>query len=791
MSFLLEDFGTVFTITRKVRHACIPNSITSNMSSEPETGLLTSLNTMRGLSDVMEGELDNLVRVMPTPSPRAFQKFCELFLLDADQRSKFQNLEEELQIPFTKLRLPSYQAWDAYFMLISNMRGLNGGILAYQHASNPTTYKQICLAVCFIRALLVYSKADCKRDWALSRQDQSHQRRHLPQDNPFSQQCPSGDPLGLQCYCSGGATRDIADFLSRGAQLIFVRKESVDEWVKLLERCSPDPKYYEPLLIHHFYRENLRPPPEFKGKMEIEPSFMRTSRRGEQSVFDAEWTVRPPSTSNPQRQPERYIVLVGQEVMYLKRYRTFMSNRLDDFGYDQRDPKLKGQAPIDPSGRDLYSYGAFVGLHIIDQFDRLSPTSPIFELIAEHRHIMDKNVDTWAVSEKPMSNDFFGLIHFFRCISRNSWNDQLHRHHYKLPGTLRESDMVFQRAINPRLAANSKDLQIARDHFANKMFLHLVCRRTLNSKWFDRCISKYMEPTTISLNTPRGGALILDVQGIFDKARADIRAICGGSFNVNQVVRCLKTFKQLTNCQVVSTFPAAAGYLLEGDFDMSHEAVEARLVKAIGTLGRRSSLEFFPFPEGKVDELVANSGKLTTILHGIEMMMGMAGERQRMVITSLHLFEAALVLAGVRRHFEASALKIVYLPSHPTDSERQYFSSYWSSEDRNSIRVVIVLADFQDSDLGLDRANWQILTGPVRTKEHEARIFSLTNSARQYRRLHHFLLCTENNPADRLILSMQANCTVTSDPFDMNSPLLLQELAAEAGPRPNIKHRTL
>lgn len=165
------------------------------------------------------------------------------------------------------------------------MRGLNGGILAYQYPSDSTTYKQICLAVCFIRALLVHSQAYCKLEWWLCRQDQYRQRRHLPEDNSVSQPCPSGNPLRIQCYCTGGATTDIVDFLSRGIQLIFVRKESVDEWVKLLESCSPDPKYYEPLLIHHFSRENLRPLPELKGKMEINPRFRWTSPRGEQDVF--------------------------------------------------------------------------------------------------------------------------------------------------------------------------------------------------------------------------------------------------------------------------------------------------------------------------------------------------------------------------------------------------------------------------------------------------------------------------------------------------------------------------
>lgn len=730
----------------------------------------------------MEGELENLVRVMPTAAARPYVKFCELFLLDTDQALKFQSSEEQLQIPFTKMQLPSYQVWDAYFMLTSKLRGLNGGILAYQYPSDSTTYKQVCLAACFIRALLAYSKADCKREWALCRRDQSRQRRHLPQDSRSPQQCPSGDPAGIRCYCRGGVTRDIADYLSRGAQEIFVRKESVDEWVKLLERCSPDPKYYEPLLIHHFFRENLRPPPEFKGKMEIEPKFRKTTPRGEQSVFDAEWSVRPPSNGNPQRQPERYIILVGQEARYLDQYRRFMSNRLDDFGYSGTELKLKGQMPIDPSDGDRYSYGAFVGLHVIDKFDEVPDNSPIFKLIAEHRHMMEGNVDTWAITEKPMSNGFAGLRSFLNCIEKEKWNDPLHKNHYKHSSTLRASEMVYQRAVDPKMAATSKDLQVAKDHFANKMFINVVCRRTLTSQYFGRYISKYTEPTAISFNTPRTGLIILDVQGIFDKARADIRAASGGPFNINQVVRCLKTFKQLAHCQIVSTFPGAASYLLEGDVDVSHETLEAQLVKSAG---RRSSLEFFPLPKDRVEELTADSGKLMTIFQGIEMMLGVPNDRQKMVITCIHFFEAALVMAAIRKHFGASTFKTAYLPSHPTKPEREVFSLRWSRDDRDSTRVVIVLSDFDGFDLGLDRANWQILTGPVRTKEQEARIFSLTNSGQQRRRLHHFLLLTEDNPADRLVLSRQANCTVTSDPFDTNSPLLLRELATEAGPGPN------
>ncbi|KAG6360478.1 hypothetical protein INS49_011540 [Diaporthe citri] len=671
----------------------------NNMDSEPEHGLLETLNTMRGFSDVMEGELENLARVMSNPSPQTCAKFCELFLLDADQRLKFQRPDEELQIPFTKLRLQSYHLWDAYFMLISKLRGLNGGILAYQYPSDSTTYKQVCLAVCFIRALLAYSKADCK--------------------------------------------------------------QSVDEWVKLLERCSPDPTYYQPLLIHHFYRENLRPPPEFKGKLEIKPNFRKTTPRGEQSVFDADWSVMLPSSSNPERQPERYTVLVGQEAGYLKRYRKFMSNRLDDFGYNYRKPKLKGQIPINPSDGDRYSYGAFVGLHMVDQFDQVPDNSPIFKVIEENRHIMETHVDTWAISEKPMSNGLAGLRSFFNCIQRDEWTDPLYPDRYKHSSTLRESEVVYQKAIDPRMAATSKDLEIARDHFKNKMFMYLVCRRTLNSQWFDRSIS------------------------VFDKARADIKTASGGPFNVNQVVRCLKTFKQLTNCQIVSTFPGAAGHLLDDRVDVRSEAIEAQLRRG-GS--RCSSLQFFTLPQDKFDELTADSAKLAKILKSIEMMVGTAGE-QRMVITCLHLFEAALILAGIQKHFSATNLRTVYLPSHPTADERRQFSLHWSTENKASTRIVIVLEDFDAFGLGLDRANWQILTGPVRTKEQEARIFSLTNSAQQQRSLHHLLLLTEDNPADRLILSRQAKLIVTSDPFDMNSPLSLREPATETDIEPNSVDR--
>lgn len=744
---------------------------------------------MRGLADAIEGELDNIVPIMQSPSFQTYRRFCDFFLLNEDQADKFRDLEAELKIPFTKLRLRSYQAWDVFVMLISNMRGLNGGMLASQYSSDPTIYKQTCLAVCFIRALVAYTKAECQLEWKLCCQDKNRRRRHHPESNPFSQKCPSDNPLGIQCFCTGSTTREISHYLSRGIQQIFVRQENIDEWVKLIDNCSPDPRYYEPLLIHHFSREHLRPGPEFKGKMEINPKFRRTTHRGEQNVFDAEWSVSPPSSSNPKRQPERYIVLVGQEPNYLKRYRTFMSNRLDDFGYNTEDQKLKGQVPIDPSDRYPYSYGAFVGLHIIDQYYLVSPTSPIFELIEEHRYIMHKAVDTWVVSEKPMNNGFNGLIPLLRCIYRSKWNKPLELHHYKLPEKLRVSELLYQRAIDPRLAAESKDVQLAIDHFTNKLYRYLVCRRTLNSEWFDRPISKSLGPTTYSSSTPRVGSLILDVQGIFDKARADIRSICGGSVNVNQVVRCLKTYKQLRLCQIVSTLPGAAGYLIDGDIDVSNESVEASLLKT----GRRSSLELFPLPADRLDELLANSGKLTYILEAIEMMLRMSaiGEKQRMVISCIHLFEAVLVLTGIRRHFDTSALKAVYLPSRPSAYERNYFSHNWSSEDRKSIRVVIVLVDCEEVGFGLDRANWQILTGPTRTKDQEVRVFSLTNSTRQRRPLHHYLLCTEDNPADRLILSRQANSTVISDPFDMNSPLLLSETGAEAGPGSRAGARNL
>lgn len=737
--------------------ATFEHSTTNKMSSQPSNGLLASLNSMRGLSDVMDGELENLLRVMSNPSPSSFAKFCDFFLLDQAQSEEIQNLDEELQIPFTKLRLPVYQVWDAYFMLTSKLRGLNGGVLSYQYPSD-STYRSVCLAACFLRALVAQSWAECRR----------HPQNHLPKDaSVVGKRCPSGDPLGIRCYCSGGAAREIVDSLSRGMQLILVRKESVDEWLKLVERCAPNPLYYEPLLIHHFYRENLRPGPNFKGKMEIRPMFRRITSRSEQSVFDADWEVRPPANNNPQRQPERYIIFAGQEPKYLSRYRFFMSNRLSDFGYDGRE--LKGQVPIEPDAADRYSYGAHVGFHLVDQFERLEGDSPIFKLIDEHRHITQNNVDTWAISPKPMSNGFSGLYSFFNCISKRKWLDPLHPNHFKHPSTLQKSEMIYRKAIAPNMAGASQDLKIARDHFANQMFIYVCCRRTMTSKYFGQYISKYSEPLTVSFTTPRAGSMILNVQAIYDKARADIRTASGGSFNINQVVRCLKTFEQLILCEIVSTFPGAAGLILENKVSVKPED--------LGKIGRRRmSLAESPALLRNIDELTENSEKLQWIFKTIEAMLDVRGDRQRMVITCIHLFEAALVLIGIHKYFDTSAVKVVYLPSRPTDFEKHIFSMNWSTDNRYSTRIVVVLADFEESDLGLDRANWQVLTGPSRTKEQEAKILSLTSTREQRRQLHHFLLCTEDNPADRLILSRQANCNIISDPFDMNSPLLLREL---------------
>ncbi|KAL1850383.1 hypothetical protein Daus18300_012978 [Diaporthe australafricana] len=659
------------------------------MSSQPLNGLLASLNTLRGLSDVLEGDMENLLRVMSNPSPSSFAKFCDFFLLDPAQTEKFQHLDEELQIPFTKLRLPVYQVWDAYFMLTSKLRGLNGGILSYQYPSD-STYRTI------------------------------YQKTPVSSEN------------------------DVQVATTLGFALIFIRKGSVDEWLKLVERCSPNPLYYEALLIHHFYRENLRPGPNFKGKMEIRPVFRRITPRGEQSVFDAEWEVRPPANNNPQRQPERYIIFAGQESKYLARYRFFLSNQLSDFGYCGNE--LKGQVQIDPNGADRYSYGAHIGMHIIDEFDRLEDNSPVFKLIDEHRHITHNNVDTWAISAKPMSNGFSGLRSFLNCISKSKWLDPLHPNHFKHPSTLEASEMMYRKAIAPNMARLSQDLQIARDHFANQMFIYVCCRRTMTSRYFGQYIS------------------------IYDKARADVRTASGGSFNTNQVVRCLKTFEQLIMCEIVSTFPGAASLLLENKVSVKPED--------IGKIGsRRMSLAESPALLRNFDELTENSEKLKWIFKQIDLMLDVTDERQRMVITCTHLFEAALVLIAIQKEFDTAAVKAVYLPSRPTDFEKHIFSMNWSTNDRYSTRIVVVLADFEEeSDLGLDRANWQVLTGPSRTKEQEAKIFSLTNTRQQRRKLHHFLLCTEDNPADRLILSRQADCNVISDPFDINSPLLLREL---------------
>lgn len=126
-----------------------------------------------------------------------------------------------------------------------------------------------------------------------------------------------------------------------------------------------------------------------------------------------------------------------------------------------------------------------------------------------------------------MINGFNGLLPLSRCICRSKWNKTLEPHYYKLPEKLRVSQLLYQRVMDPRLSVGSNEVQLAIEHFTNKLFRHLVCRRTLHSERFNWPISKSLGRTPYSFYTTRVGSLSLDGQGIFDKARADIRATCG------------------------------------------------------------------------------------------------------------------------------------------------------------------------------------------------------------------------------------------------------------------------
>ncbi len=730
--------------------------------------ILSHQDTDARKGDILEGDLHAIIPASESPSDSKWAECCRLLLLDPGSHKVPE--ERSVKIPGAEIHATPRQFWTAYQMLTCRSdRGMCGGILADVPGMGKT---HVCIVLCLLRALIFHNVAVVKKDW--EQRTGNHSPENIKGDTP----CKCKNSMGIECYSNpGGVTRCIARTLTRGPALIQAPPGVIEEWKSALVSARLSSTYYHPLLFHTKAPPQLEPPADLKSLFKTTAALAKKSIAKEAdhppTVEECTYTYNP-SESRHGKEPERLILLTTHSATLLQAsFQIPVSSSADNTWRKSGNPTV---------------YGCPVGLHLVDEFHmpeaRLSFSGPA-SLAHQHKHIRRGDCDFWSVTGTPMPDSLKDLEMTLDILHRREWESTEHRHHGRQISRLVDLSRAHQDATKEDATPDQQDRfrTLAQDFFTHDF----VIRNTEDSTFFGRMITRMgsIKPDVWAFFTPN--KFIASVQAIAREVQVDLAAI---SAEPQKAIASAKGYLKLERLQVLSTFPGAARLMLSGKMRFDRDALRA----AIRKLEDRTNVLRVPLFRECFPDVIEDSPKLAFILQVINYMQGDCESRPRrradqtapayaqpddlqmkkMVILTPSLGEAIFLFMGIRKLNPAA--KPVLFHHELKSSEKTSILADWNKLTAVARhRVFIAPFELAGTGLNLQMASYQVLTGPLRFKTDEVQCFRRTNREGQQLSLVHFMLMTEDNPCDRLVVTRQAKRVIRSEPFSISTDLELEE----------------
>ena len=770
-----------------------PVKNSSDVNSNKNTqGILSSFDTGARKGGFLLGDLQSLLPLSCSPTEQEWEDCCALLnLAPADHKDP---RVRSVSIPGSEIRVSPRQYWAAYRMLICRQeRDIAGGLVA----DAPGTGKShTCIVFCLLRALVFQNVGEVKAEWAIREHETGRSahsqpvktarpKNHLPSTATGKEICPCKNKAGIQCYATPRSiTRKIADSLVRGPSLIIAPPGITESWAEILLDARLDQRRYQPC----FFRAtastdkfaDLNPPADLKQTLAVTASPTSSSYAPEHvvSVQDGNFKYEPSKFLH--RHPERIIMLAAYNSIKFKASFQVSMN----FPFQ----KVNGTAR-----QSRTVYGCPVGVQIVDEchLARSGNGAWATDLAKEHKHIRKGKFDFWSVTATPMPEAIGDISPLIVLLYRPEWDQPSHPHFPKRPAALKELSEAYQKAVVP--TASSQD-QLHFNNLAQRVLTRdLIVRHNEESTFFGLPIVnlQQVKPEKLTVLTPEN--YVHDLKMIADEVKADLVS----TDLMSQEAMSKMAFQKSYKLQFLSSYPAAGKLMIENKMSFTKDSIREEILK-----WESRDVSQVPLFLGYAEEVIQDSPKLEKILNCIDQMENDQEERpanystskrrikkknekeprdelqlKKMVIICPRLAEAVFLFLALKKL--KGQLKPVLFHGDLYAAQRREIMNNFRSLKQGTSQIFIAPFDAAGTGLNLQVANWQILTGPLRHKDNEVQCFGRTNREGQELTLHHFLLLADDNPLDRLIITTQAKRKILSDPFDVETPLVVEPLGSE------------
>ncbi|KXX73229.1 putative SWI/SNF-related matrix-associated actin-dependent regulator of chromatin subfamily A member 3-like 1 [Madurella mycetomatis] len=647
------------------------------------------------------------------------------------------------KLPGMSVGLFDYQLMGILNLLKSIISDVSGGMLCDEQGLGKT---QEMYGVMVLAYGLRRCKAEVIAAWK-KRDPKSTKIRHNAR-GAYARACPYDERYGFKCYCYSEFTRELADRLPDGPNIVVAPARNCASMVRDA-KTKLDLKQVKIRGYHDGSdREDKLTPADVKA--------LRATITA-QADGSIEYLYQPASGQSD------YIIFVSPEYI----------NRLNaEFNVD-----VKASHSAAPGRKKS---ALLPGMVLMDEFHEYIHTRDggNSRTVLWLQHLKKCSLDSqlmpplmYFVSGTPFGETPADIRPAICLFERDAWSDDSHPLNgatlAKFDGLTRAFDELTALQASGATAP-SEDVREYRRGL-NRIFNNMMVRRLGTDKFQNRNLTD-IGPLKVNITDHQlPPAVIGRLQSLADQTRElAAEAAAGGGQDVSQFLRSSAGQNSLLKLRLASTFPGIASSPAAANLTFSLAEILRYLTSSRGNLADTPYYRHIP-------AWSANSSKLETISKTALVMLA---DKSRIEGEAAHskkycifcpLEAEAMLLYGylLLKKAKDKRLKPVWIHSAMTQSERQGVIDAFLVQGNAPPNMLVAPMSLAGTGLNLQRAKYSTVTSPAWTKRENQQAYYRIHRVGQRQETKLQLLTCRWNPAERIILGKYEGKEVQGDDEEM------------------------
>jgi hypothetical protein len=641
------------------------------------------------------------------------------------------------KLPGTTVGLFDYQLMGVFNLLRFVLTDVSGGLLCDEQGLGKT---QEMYGLIAFAASLRRCKAEVKAAWRKAAADEkagkakkgSPAQHHAP-GAEGARTCPFDERYGFRCYCYHPLTRELADLMPEGPNVLVVPARSCASMVR-------DAKVK--LDVKQFRIRGCHEGGDKEDKLtSADVAALRatvTAARGEAGpVF--QYQPAPGS---------EYIIVVSPE--YIPRLNSM-------FGVDVR---------INATEKAKKST-LLPGMVLTDEFHEyaISKNGEESRTVAWLQHLKKCCLDSqqptplaYFVSGTPFGDTPADIRAAVSLLEKDAWHDEAHPLHGATVSSFDDITQTFDRLTGVQASGDTVEVADITSYRRSlgRVLQHTMVRRLGTDQFQGRNLTD-LGPLKVNITDHQLPFSLTDsLQALADQTREQaVAAAADQGIPLARLLRSKAGEALLLKLRLASTFPGIAAPSGEA-FTFTTSEIHTHLAAAKDDV---TKTPYFPH----IPAWSASSPKLETLAQTIRTMLtdktpipgSPTASKKYCIFTPLEaeavLIQSYLLLKRSQPAFKG--LKPVLLTSNMPQSARQRVLDQFLTEGNAPPNVLVTPMALAGTGLNLQRAKYSTVTGPAWTKRENQQAYYRIHRVGQRQATQLSLLTGRWNPAERIVLA--------------------------------------